>query len=96
MKSIGKKKGLLFAIVVSLSAVVAFFIHQGVNYHFRPMTNFGAGRTVSLDMDLENAVTDGIYLPSAKQTEDSAGVFHFRFLAPKKGGYYKIYYQNES
>ena len=89
-----KKRVLLFVIVLLLALVAAFFIHQRVNCHFRPMTNLGCGRTVSLDMDLENAVNDGIYIPSTQQTDD--GLFHFRFIAPKKGMYYKIYYQNES
>lgn len=83
-------------LVVLLALVAAFFVHQAVNHHFRPMTNFDGRRTVSLDMDLENAVTDGIYIPSAKQTKEGEGVFTFRFLALKKGLYYKIYYQNES
>ena len=91
-----KKRVLLLVILLLLASVAAFFIHQSVNCHFRPMTNFGCGRTVSLDMDLENAVTDGIYIPSAKQTDPGDGLFHFRFIAPRKGMYYKIYYQNES
>ena len=91
-----KKRCLLFVALLLLAGAVAFLIRQRVNCHFRPMTNFKAGRTVCLDMDLENAVTDGIYLPSVKQTEEGDGLFHFRFIAPKKGWYYKIYYQNES
>lgn len=90
------KRSLLIIIVVLLASGVAFFIHQSVNCHFRPMTNFGCGRTVSLDMDLENAVTDGICIPSVKQTKEGDSLLHFRFIAPKKGMYYKIYYQNES
>ena len=90
------KKRIFLILTVLLIAVVVFFIHQRINCHFRPMTNFGFGRTVSLDMDLENALNEGIFLPSVKQTEASDGLFHFRFIAPKKGMYYKIYYQNES
>ena len=89
-----RKRVLLILILMLLAVAVAFFTHQGVNCHFRPMTNFGSGRTVSLDMDLENAVTDGIYLPSAQQ--DGAASFAFHFISHKKGLYYKIYYQNES
>ena len=91
-----KKRPLLLITLLLLALATAFFIHQGVNCHFRPMTNFKTGRVVSLDMDLENAVIDGVVLPSAKQTNDGDGLFHFRFIAPKKGMYYKIYYQNES
>lgn len=91
-----KRRSLLFVLLMLLVAIAMFLIHQAVNCHFRPMTNFGCGRIVSLDMDLERAVDDGIYIPSAKQTKDNEGVFGFRFIAPKKGMYYKIYYQNES
>ena len=59
------------------------------------MTNF-KGSMVRLDMDLDEAVTDGIYLPSVRQTDDGSGCFHFRFIAPEKGWFYKLYYQNES
>ena len=88
------KKKTLIPLLVLLGVVAAFFFRQCTSCHFRPMTNFGVGRTVHLDMDLENAVTDGIYLPSARQTKKGEGVFGFRFIAPKKGFYYKIYYQN--
>jgi hypothetical protein len=90
------KKKTLIPLLVLLGVVAAFFFRQCTSCHFRPMTNFGVGRTVHLDMDLENAVTDGIYLPSARQTKKGEEVFGFRFIAPKKGLYYKIYYQNES
>lgn len=63
--------------------------------YFRPMSNFGHRRTVKLDMDMENAVLEGVTLPSAKQCE--LGAFEFRFFTlTKKFKYYKIYYQNES
>jgi hypothetical protein len=61
------------------------------------MSNFGRNRTVTLDMDLDNAVLEGITLPSVKQTKDGSGMFNFRFFTlSKKYKYYKIYYQNES
>lgn len=91
-----KKKLLLVVTLLLLAAAGSFLVRQSVNSHFRPMTNFGMGRTVTLDMDLENAVLDGVFLPSKKQTDDATGLFGFRFIAPKKGMYYKIYYQNES
>ena len=72
------------------------FILFKTNY-FRPMSNFGRNKTVTLDMDMENAVIDGITLPSVKQTKDGSGMFNFRFFTlSKKYKYYKIYYQNES
>ena len=90
-----KKRSLLLVILVLLAVAIVFFVHQGRNCHFRPMTNF-KGSMVRLDMDLDEAVTDGIYLPSARQTDDGSGCFHFRFIAPEKGWFYKLYYQNES
>ena len=90
-----KKRWLLFLLITIATVAAVFFIRQAMTCHFRPMTNFSGG-TVSLDMDLENAMTDGIYIPSAQQTKDGSGMFGFRFFAPRKGKYYKIYYQNES
>ena len=49
-----KKRSLLGIILLLLGIAIAFFIHQGVNCHFRPMDNC-KGRTVRLDMDLEEA-----------------------------------------
>ena len=73
--------------------LLAFFLVK-TNY-FRPMSNFGHRRTVVLDMDMENAVLEGITLPSVNQCE--LGAFEFRFFTlSKKYKYYKIYYQNES
>ena len=91
-----KKRLFLSLIVILLMLVAVFFVRQSLTCHFRPMTNFGGGKTVMLDMDLDDAVVDGIYLPSLRQTEDGSGLFGFRFIAPRKGMYYKIYYQNES
>ena len=64
---------------------------------FNPMSNFGCSRRVTLDMDMDNAVVEGITLPSARQTKDGSGLFEFKFFTlTKKYKYYKIYYQNES
>ena len=65
--------------------------------YFRPLTNFGHSKTVTLDMDMDNAVLEGITLPSAQQTKDGSGLFDFRFFQlGRRYHYYKIYYQNES
>ena len=65
--------------------------------HFRPMTNFGHNKVVTLDMDMDNAVIEGITLPSVQQTKDGSGLFDFQFFTlTKRFKYYKIYYQNES
>ena len=73
--------------------LLGFFLVK-TNY-FRPMSNFGHRRTVTLDMDMENAVMEGVILPSAKQCE--LGAFEFKFFTlSRRYKYYKIYYQNES
>lgn len=64
-------------------------------HYFNPMNNFGCSRTVKLDMDLENALSEGVAIPSASQCEEGAFQFKF-FTLTKKYKYYKIYYQNES
>ena len=45
------------------------FILLKTNY-FRPMSNFGRSRTVTLDMDMDNAVLEGITLPESIQFID--------------------------
>ena len=65
--------------------------------YFKPMSNFGCSRRVTMDMDMDNAVLEGITLPSVAQTKDGSGMFKFRFFTlSRKYKYYKIYYQNES
>ena len=65
---------------------------------FDPILNFEANNdTVLLDMDLTDAVLNGISLPSIRQTQDEG--FKFSFDVPSLGEgklYYKIYYQNET
>ena len=60
---------------------------------FNAITNFGQADTITLDMDLHNAYTQGISLPSDRQTDDGGFIFSFDGI---EGQYYKIYYQNES
>ena len=60
---------------------------------FNAITNFGDADTILLDMDLTDAYTQGICLPSARQTGDGGFIFSFDGT---EGQYYKIYYQNES
>ncbi len=60
---------------------------------FNAITNFGGTDTILLDMDLTDAYTQGICLPSARQTGDGGFIFSFNGT---EGQYYKIYYQNES
>lgn len=54
------------------------------------------GDTLSMFMDLNNSITQGIIIPSNNQSND--GLFHFK-ASVNKGEeklFYKIYYQNES
>lgn len=60
---------------------------------FNAITNFGSADTILLDMDLTDAYTQGICLPSARQTGDGGFIFSFDGT---EGQYYKIYYQNDS
>lgn len=67
---------------------------QGVNeLNFNPMANFPDGDTVVIDMDMRNAVNQGIVIPSSRQSD--GGMFVFEFDG-REGDYYKIFYQNES
>ena len=81
-------------VLVSFTFVLAscqFFCSKDLK--FNPMSNF-KGQMVTLDMDLDNAVTEGIVIPSAKNGQE---VFTFQFRKPHFDTcYYKIYYQNES
>ncbi len=57
---------------------------------FDPMVGY-AGDTVCMDMDMENAVLEGVVLPAQGE------YFHFVFdTTADQPLYYKIYYQNES
>lgn len=57
---------------------------------FDPMVGY-EGDTVSLEMDLTDAVLEGVVLPAQGRQ------FHFAFdTTPGERLYYKIYYQNES
>ncbi len=66
--------------------------------NFDPLSNLSESDTVALPMDLDNAIVDGIIIPSSNQTSD--GNFSFSFKVDKTDGskqyYYKIYYQNSS
>ncbi|MBR5434551.1 MAG: hypothetical protein IK117_08960 [Bacteroidales bacterium] len=74
--------------------IVSSCSHTSV-YKFNPMENMPQGDTVSLDMDLKNAVLEGIVIPSKNQT--TSGFFTFSYKAEAgKQLYYKIYYQNET
>ena len=55
------------------------------------MSNFPDGDTVFLDMDLEQVVTDGIVIPSFRQTPSGMFKFSFDFLGDSEKKYfYKI------
>ena len=60
------------------------------------MSNMPQGDTVTLDMDMENAVTEGIAIPSTAQSPFGFGMDIIIKGEAPEGLYYKIYYQNES
>jgi len=67
---------------------------------FNPLSNFETQNdTLSLVMDIANAITDGIEIPSVRQSDN--GYFKIKFNIvnhsdkPRKF-YYKLFYQNES
>ena len=66
---------------------------------FNPLSNFEFPEdTLSLAMDLQNAVVDGIILPSSRD-EKKYFCFEFKIIntsGTDKAFFYKIYYQNES
>lgn len=82
---------------IILVASSIFFVackHSQVS-RFNPMENMPQGDTVSLDMDLENAVLEGVVIPSKQQT--SSGFFTFSYKTTiDKQLYYKVFYQNET
>ncbi|MBO6026403.1 MAG: hypothetical protein J6P73_04075 [Bacteroidales bacterium] len=90
------RKHCLLVPTVFMAIAVFFSSCESDPNVFQAMTNFGGGSTVCLDMDMDQAVIDGIYLPSKRQTNDGSGFFTFSFKAPENTAYYKIYYQNES
>ncbi len=64
---------------------------------FDAITNFGESDTVSLPIDLDHVVLNGIQIPSARQSSDNGFAFRFDINAKHPEKYfYKIYYQNES
>lgn len=90
-----KRKIVWIALAALVIVGASLIITQNMKECFRPMANFEGGNTVSLDMDLDNAVLEGIVIPSAKQCE--SGQFEVRITNPsKKYKHYKIYYQNET
>ena len=88
-----------FRIVLMAFAILTTLVScSDKNLNFNPIVNFESSNdTVSLDMDLEDVVLNGIVLPSVRQTSDEG--FKFSFDVPSMSGeklFYKIYYQNET
>ena len=88
-----------FRIVLMAFAILTTLVScSDKNLNFNPIVNFEPSNdTVSLDMDLEDVVLNGIVLPSVRQTSDEG--FKFSFDVPSMSGeklFYKIYYQNET
>ncbi|MCQ2958680.1 MAG: hypothetical protein MJ198_00630 [Bacteroidales bacterium] len=86
---------LKFLLISIVTSVVFLACNQKKAEFFNPMTNMSGNDTICFDMDLENAVIEGIVMPSKKQTP--SGFFTFSFQT-KHGEplYYKLFYQNET
>lgn len=84
---------LVVTFVVLTAACTSESAKSASKLKFDPMANFRGGDTVVLDMDLKEAVTQGIVIPSTRQCDGGKFVFEFN---GDEGRYYKIFYQNES
>src|SRR5690348_15184925 len=67
---------------------------------FSPIVNTefkGSDSEIGVTADLENAVLNGIEIPSERQAKGGIFLFEFQLKDPVKAKYfYKIYYQNVS
>ncbi len=63
---------------------------------FNPINNITGNDTICLDMDLDNAVIEGIVIPSKKQTQSGFFTFSFQTKRNNEPLFYKIFYQNET
>ncbi len=80
-------------ILATLTIVAMTCCQDKPEAKFNAITNFGDSDTIMLDMDLRDAYTQGIIIPSVNQTNDNGFIFNFDGI---EGQYYKIYYQNET
>jgi len=89
---------LLFMSIISSFLLSCSDSTKNVIKNFDPLTNMGMNDTVVLSMDLDNAIVNGIMIPSAQQTDNGYFTFSFEVEKPEssKKYYYKIYYQNSS
>ena len=92
-----------FRFLLLMSIISSFLLScsdstKNVIKNFDPLTNMGMNDTVVLSMDLDNAIVNGIIIPSAQQTGNGYFTFSFEVEKPEssKKYYYKIYYQNSS
>jgi len=63
------------------------------------LTNMGDEKLIYLPLDLDSSVTNGIEIPTKKQTKNGYFNFSFKIKNTSKNEqkfFYKIYYQNES
>lgn len=89
--------------ILSLSILFAVACSNKNDYEisdFKSIINFDfKGDTLILPMDLSNAISEGIVIPSKQQCQ--TGYFKFSFKIRNNSGkaknyYYKIFYQNDS
>ena len=85
-----------FFALLSVSIISCSDNKEDLSQSFDPITNFGDSDTISLQIDLEKAVLNGIEIPSTAQDSDGKFDFKFDFSTNGKEYFYKIFYQNES
>ena len=83
-------------LIFVFSLIILASCDDGWQTDFYPMSNMPKGDTVWLDMDMKNAVTEGIIIPSATQQQSGFGMDISVKGKSHKELFYKIYYQNES
>jgi hypothetical protein len=95
------KKTLWISAILLVVIVFAAYRYTGNGFavsDFQPYANYG-DKTGSINVDLSDAVYNGIEIPTVKQLPGGKFVFSFKLknksLRAKKS-FYKIYYQDES
>ena len=65
------------ALIFTTICIIVISCQNEPQATFNAITNFGEADTILLDMDLQDAYTQGISLPSARQTSDGGFIFSF-------------------
>jgi hypothetical protein len=90
-----------FIAIATLVVVAASSCNKGENpevYNFKLLTNinYTKGDTLEMEMDLSNAIMEGVIIPSKELTSNGYFNFSFSVISANEPLFYKIYYQNET